>query len=785
MCLLYCPRVQKESSTQHNITVRWDVGLNRKKLAIFKLSRQDDADLRLVVGDELALKHSGGDEEWVGVGNVVKIGVADEITLELRGTGVPVDHTSGFSVDFVWKSVSFDRMQKAMKTFAVDEYSVTGYLYHLLLGHDVEQQVIKANLPPSIQAPGLPELNFSQASAVKTVLCRPFSLIQGPPGTGKCWARGTRLRLYSGELKAVEEFVGGEQLMGDDGQLRIVTPGSLTVGHDTLYTIAPQWEGAQPFTVNRDHILVLAIHTAPRVETDSSRLYRDHTSDCVVWLELNTLNQLEERKQRFHTREEAVAYCAAMLRTWQPLEWEVSVEEFLATDKSLQRHCQQMAAPAVTFVNPQLPTLAAVLQTLMRSVPSAEQVQWAAWYMGLWIADCRSEREWISLGGPAQGQEGSHWEIVRELNRYPVLFGEQVVECFSKLSSAGHPVCEYRFGGGGSGYYRESIAHHLLLAYGLIDNKYIPHAWLCDSLDVRRRIFAGIIDAASYYDRTNNVYELQNKHKQLVAGYKLLAASLGLRNGALRYGEQIDEVAGEVYGGWRVSISGELCDVEQFMQATYKRCAQPDKRDCAAKTNDSRCFGFTITEQPPGEYFGFAVHGGTNHRLLLEDFTVTHNTVTSATVVYHLTQQNEGQVLVCAPSNIAVDQLTEKIHATGLKVVRVAAKSREVVASSVDFLSLHNLVDQLALQTKSELYKLQLLKEVQGELSAKDEKRYKQLRKKAEHAILVNADVICTTLSGAGDGRLSTFRFHQVLLDEATQASEPECLIAIAKSTLR
>ena len=173
----------KDSSTQHNITVRWDVGLNRKKLAIFKLSRQDDADLRLVVGDELQLKHSGGDEEWIGAGNVVKLGVADEITLELRGTGVPVDHTSGFSVDFVWKSVSFDRMQKAMKTFAVDEYSVTGYLYHLLLGHDVEQQVIKANLPPTIQAPGLPELNFSQASAVKTVLCRPFSLIQGPPGT--------------------------------------------------------------------------------------------------------------------------------------------------------------------------------------------------------------------------------------------------------------------------------------------------------------------------------------------------------------------------------------------------------------------------------------------------------------------------------------------------------------------------------------------------------------------------------------------------------------------------
>ncbi len=40
--------------------------------------------------------------------------------------GVPVDLSHGFSVDFVWKSTSFDRMQSAMKTFAVDETSVSG-----------------------------------------------------------------------------------------------------------------------------------------------------------------------------------------------------------------------------------------------------------------------------------------------------------------------------------------------------------------------------------------------------------------------------------------------------------------------------------------------------------------------------------------------------------------------------------------------------------------------------------------------------------------------------------
>ena len=53
-------------------------------------------------------------------------------------------------------------------------------------------------------------------------------------------------------------------------------------------------------------------------------------------------------------------------------------------------------------------------------------------------------------------------------------------------------------------------------------------------------------------------------------------------------------------------------------------------------------------------------------------------------------------MLVCAPSNIAVDQLTEKIHRTGLKVVRLCAKSREAIDSPVSFLAIHNQVIQLA-----------------------------------------------------------------------------------------
>jgi len=52
------------------------------------------------------------------------------VALELRSGSAPTDCTSGFSVEFVWKGTTFERMQGAMKTFAIDETSVSGYIYH-------------------------------------------------------------------------------------------------------------------------------------------------------------------------------------------------------------------------------------------------------------------------------------------------------------------------------------------------------------------------------------------------------------------------------------------------------------------------------------------------------------------------------------------------------------------------------------------------------------------------------------------------------------------------------
>ncbi|KAL8263801.1 hypothetical protein R6Q59_021931 [Mikania micrantha] len=180
-------KMMKESQSKDNLTIRWDIGLNKKRVAYFVFPKEDN-ELRLVPGDELRLRYSGDPAHpaWQSVGHVIKLTAQEEVALELRASqGVPVDLNHGFSVDFVWKSTSFDRMQGAMKNFAVDETSVSGYIYHHLLGHEVEMQMVRNALPRRFGAPGLPELNASQVFAVKSVLQRPISLIQGPPGTGK------------------------------------------------------------------------------------------------------------------------------------------------------------------------------------------------------------------------------------------------------------------------------------------------------------------------------------------------------------------------------------------------------------------------------------------------------------------------------------------------------------------------------------------------------------------------------------------------------------------------
>ncbi|CCE85905.1 Piso0_005544 [Millerozyma farinosa CBS 7064] len=180
----------KESQALEHIQVRWSLGLNNRHLASFTLSTFETNELKVAVGDEIILRYGGlNQDSWEGRGFIVRLPSAyqEDFTLELNPSKVPppVHLTSGFTAEFVWKGTSYDRMQQAMKTFALKKESVSSYIYHKILGHEVEPVEFDMKLPKKLSHASLTELNSSQTNAVKSVLQRPLSLIQGPPGTGK------------------------------------------------------------------------------------------------------------------------------------------------------------------------------------------------------------------------------------------------------------------------------------------------------------------------------------------------------------------------------------------------------------------------------------------------------------------------------------------------------------------------------------------------------------------------------------------------------------------------
>ncbi|KAL3893754.1 MAG: hypothetical protein SGARI_007958, partial [Bacillariaceae sp.] len=119
-------RQMKESLTEEHASVRWDKSLSGKNVATFTFHRLAIEQSRIMAGDELRLKLGDGasylyGKPWEGVGYVKGI-IDGEVELELRTSGhVPDQIHDDYIVEYIWKSTSFDRMQNALKTFAIDD----------------------------------------------------------------------------------------------------------------------------------------------------------------------------------------------------------------------------------------------------------------------------------------------------------------------------------------------------------------------------------------------------------------------------------------------------------------------------------------------------------------------------------------------------------------------------------------------------------------------------------------------------------------------------------------
>ncbi|XP_066373064.1 uncharacterized protein [Miscanthus floridulus] len=152
-----------------------------------------------------------------------------------------------------------------------------------------------------------------------------------------------------------------------------------------------------------------------------------------------------------------------------------------------------------------------------------------------------------------------------------------------------------------------------------------------------------------------------------------------------------------------------------------------------------------------------------------------------------------SKILACAASNIAVDNIVERLARYRTKLVRLGHPARllpQVLDSALDAQVLRADNSSLAGDIRKEMKVLnsKLLKakdrntkrDIRKELKtlAKEERKRQQL---AVTDVLKNADVVLTTLTGASSKKLNGITFDLVVIDEAAQALEVACWIALLK----
>jgi superfamily I DNA and/or RNA helicase len=174
----------------------------------------------------------------------------------------------------------------------------------------------------------------------------------------------------------------------------------------------------------------------------------------------------------------------------------------------------------------------------------------------------------------------------------------------------------------------------------------------------------------------------------------------------------------------------------------------------------------------------------------------TGKTTTVVELIRQAARRGE-KVLACAGSNIAVDNMLERLVAGGERAVRLGHPARVLpilqshtldmlVEEHRDVALAHKLVKEaLALFRKASRYTRAKPEPGSRQATRQEAKSLladaRRLEDQAVEQVLNQAEVVCATLTGLDDKLLGKRRFGLVVIDEACQSTEPACWIAISR----
>lgn len=233
--------------------------------------------------------------------------------------------------------------------------------------------------------------------------------------------------------------------------------------------------------------------------------------------------------------------------------------------------------------------------------------------------------------------------------------------------SRGSPICGYKIGvdfntkpidldpyilglwlgdGSSNGY---TITNQVLQKYNLIKNKHIPIDYKCNSRTNRLKLLAGLIDSDGYKSKKCNFYQITQKNEKLLDDIVYLALSLGF------YAEKKVVWKRCTNGKSKIKKKYFRTQITGFGIEKIPVLIEGKKCKLRKQIKDPLNSLITVKKLKVGNYYGFTLDG--NHRYLLGDFTVTHNTFVALNLITLLKQKT----LIIVHTSVLMDQWIERI----------------------------------------------------------------------------------------------------------------------------
>lgn len=455
----------------------------------------------------------------------------------------------------------------------------------------------------------------------------PVIVIKGSGGTGKCLAVDTSIIMYDGTVKKVQNIIEGDVVMGDDSTPRTVQ--NVTLGNGSLYRVTS--DNGDSYTVNDHHVLTL--HGRKYIKWSGYEGYYVSWGDKSGFPKCKNFTNEDEALEFYNSIPELVDIdiltCIEAQSTW--------------------KSCKD--APESLWYSSQPLEWCDFFRGVRTSINfDHKDVKYDPYLFGLWLSTGPSSAPMIITKHPDILKYLLTIENIDDISIQEYDLDEydlSVEACLNRLNLDEETIYPFT---------------SFLKELSLFGNKHIPYCYKINSYRNRLSLLTGIIHGSGV--RYNDEYVVCIKEEQLAEDIKFVARSLGFNcTYKLIDGKYCVFISSSIYD--RLHIIPTKVNVEML-------------NDIYSSYESKRFFETSIIrielQTVNGNYYGFELDG--NHRFVLEDFTVTHNSFLTKHIVDYATHDLDMNVLAIAPTHKArrvLDKMLNRDRMFAIKTMTVSS----------------------------------------------------------------------------------------------------------------